>query len=129
MDEAEKITIIEGPPPTFEAVGDAWPLGVVEGPKPSIVAVCRTRTFNGAALVERCARAWREGLPIHLEFRDLSGLTQHTEIIAARAAEADEGEVLILWVRATAESLGVELYFDVDEDDGDVDDEGYESGA
>lgn len=122
MDEAEKITIIEGPPPTFEAVAEAWPLGVVEGPKPSIVAVCRTRTFNGAALVERCAQAWRAGLPIHLEFRDMSGLTQHTEIIAARWTEADEGEVLVLWVRATAESLGVELYFDVD-DDTDGDDE------
>jgi hypothetical protein len=121
MDEAEKITIIEGPPPTFEAVTDAWPLGIVEGPSPSIVALCRMRTFNGEALAERCARAWREGLPIHLEFRDMAGLTQQTQIIAARWAPTGEGDMLTLWVRATAESLGVELFFDVDDDDPDED--------
>src|SRR3972149_3025438 len=32
MDEAEKITIIEGPPPTFEAVTDAGPLGPASPP-------------------------------------------------------------------------------------------------
>jgi hypothetical protein len=121
MDEAEKITIIEGPPPTFEAVTEAWPLGIVEGPSPSIVAVCRMRTFNGAELAERCARAWRESLPIHLEFRDMAGLTQQTQIIAARWAPTEEGDTLTLWVRATAESLGVELFFDVDDDDPDED--------
>ena len=117
MDEAEKITIIEGPPPTFEAVTEAWPLAVVEGPEPSVVAVCRMRTFNGPALVARCARAWDEGQPIQLEFRDLAGLTQQTPIIAARWTTNDEGEVLILWVRATTENLGVELFFDTDDDD------------
>ena len=121
MDEAEKITIIEGPPPTFEAVTEAWPLGIVEGPSPSVVALCRMRTFNGAALAERCARAWRDGLPIHLEFRDMAGLTQQTQIIAARWSEGDEGDLLTLWVRATAESLGVEIFFDVDDDDPDED--------
>lgn len=125
MDEAEKITIIEGPPPTFEAVTDAWPLGIVEGPSPSIVALCRMRTFNGAELAERCARAWRDGLPIHLEFRDMSGLTQQTQIIAARWAQTEEGDMLTLWVRATAESLGVELFFDVDDDD-DPDEDGFD---
>lgn len=44
MDEAEKITIIEGPPPTFEAVTEAWPLGIVEGPSPSVVALCRRKS-------------------------------------------------------------------------------------
>jgi hypothetical protein len=123
MDEAEKITIIEGPPPTFEAVSEAWPLGIVEGPTPAVVALCRMRTFNGAELTERCARAWRDGLPIHLEFRDMAGLTQQTQIIAARWTQAEEGDVLTLWVRATAESLGVELFFDVDDepDDDDLD--------
>ncbi len=128
MDEAEKITIIEGPPPTFEAVTDAWPLGIVEGPSPSIVALCRMRTFNGAALAERCAHAWREGLPIHLEFRDMAGLTQQTQIIAARWAQTEEGDMLTLWVRATAESLGVELFFDVDDDD-DPDEDGFDPSA
>src|SRR3972149_3923636 len=117
MDETEKITISEGPPPTFEAVTEAWPLAIVEGPDPSVVAVCRMRTFNGPALVERCARAWRDGLPIHLEFRDLTGLTHQTQIIAARWTTTEEGEVLILWVRATAENLGVALFFHGDDDD------------
>ena len=128
MDEAEKITIIEGPPPTFEAVTDAWPLGIVEGPSPSIVALCRMRTFNGASLAERCARAWREGLPIHLEFRDMAGLTQQTQIIAARWAQTEEGDMLTLWVRATAESLGVELFFDVDDDD-DPEEDGFDPSS
>jgi hypothetical protein len=122
MNEVEKITIIEGPPPTFEAVTEAWPLGIVEGPNPSVVALCRMRTFNGAALAERCARAWRDGLPIHLEFRDLAGLTQQAQIIAARWAQSDEGDLLTLWVRATAEMPGVELFFDADDEDLDEDD-------
>jgi hypothetical protein len=121
MDEVEKITIIEGPPPTFEAVSEAWPLGIVEGPNPSVVALCRMRTFNGAALAERCARAWRDGLPIHLEFRDLAGLTQQTQIIAARFSQSDEGDLLTLWVRATAEGLGVDLSFESDDDEPDDD--------
>jgi len=128
MDEAEKITIIEGPPPTFEAVTDSWPLGVVEGPDPAVVAVCRMRTLDGAALVERCARAWRDGLPIHLEFRDLAGLTQQAQIIAARSMHIEEGDVLVLWVRATAAALGVELSFDVDDDD-DPDIDGFDPTA
>jgi hypothetical protein len=122
MDEVEKITIIEGPPPTFEAVTDAWPLGIVEGPNPSVVALCRMRTFNGAALAERCARAWRDGLPIHLEFRDLAGLTQQAQIIAARWSETDEGNLLFLWVRATAEMPGVASLLDADDEELDDDD-------
>ncbi|HMK07806.1 MAG TPA: hypothetical protein VK449_02125 [Anaerolineales bacterium] len=121
MAEVEKITIIEGPPPTFEAVTEAWPMGAVEGPNPSVVALCRMRTFNGQALAERCARAWRDDQPIHLEFRDMSGLTQQTQIIAARWSQSEEGDLLTLWVRATAESLGVELFFDLDDDDTDDD--------
>jgi hypothetical protein len=35
----EKITIIEGPPPTFEAVSDGWALGLNEGPSLADVAV------------------------------------------------------------------------------------------
>lgn len=116
MAEAEKITIIEGPPPTFEAVTDVWPLGVAEGAVPSVIAVCRMRTFNGPELVERCSRAWRDGLPIHLEFRDLNGLTQQMQIIAARWGEVEEGDVLTLWVRALADDLGVEIFFDEDDD-------------
>lgn len=116
MDESDKITIIEGPPPTFEAASEAWPQGVAEGPDPSIVAVCRMRTFNGQELVERCARAWRERLPIHLEFRDLAGLTQQTQIIAARADETSDGDVLLLWVRSSGADLGLDLDFEADDE-------------
>lgn len=53
-----KITIIEGPPPTFEAIDDGWALGLNEGPFLYDLAMTRLRTFNGPALVERCHRAW-----------------------------------------------------------------------
>ena len=61
----EKITIIEGPPPVFEAVNDGWALGLNEGSHLSVPALTRLRTFNGPALVERCYRAWNSKLPIH----------------------------------------------------------------
>jgi hypothetical protein len=32
----EKITIIEGPPPVFEAVNDGWALGLNEGSRLSV---------------------------------------------------------------------------------------------
>ena len=50
----EKITIIEGPPPVFEAVNDGWALGLNESSRLSVPALTRLRTFNGPALVERC---------------------------------------------------------------------------
>ena len=99
MTELEKITIIEGPPPTFEAVGDPWVLGLVESPVPYQVVLCRLRTFNGPRLVERCFRAWREGQPISLEYRAEDGLSRLSPIVAARNAEVPEGHLLLLWVR------------------------------
>ena len=54
----DKITIIEGPPPVFEAVNDGWALGLNESSRLSVPALTRLRTFNGPALVERCYRAW-----------------------------------------------------------------------
>jgi hypothetical protein len=47
MSEPEKITIIEGPPPTFELVADSWLLSLIEGPVPARVGMCRVRAFNG----------------------------------------------------------------------------------
>ncbi|MEW6569036.1 MAG: hypothetical protein AB1449_12895 [Chloroflexota bacterium] len=96
--EAEKITIIEGPPPTFEAAVDPWAYGLSEGPVPSQVALCRLRTFNGPALVERCYRAWHRHQPVMLEYRGQDGQPQTASIIAARWVELDEGQVLLLWV-------------------------------
>jgi hypothetical protein len=101
--EPEKITIIEGPPPTFEVVGDPWVLGLVDSPVPYQVVLCRLRTFNGPSLVERCFRAWREGQPISLEYRSEDGLSQESPIVAARFAELPEGQLLLLWVRLPVE--------------------------
>jgi hypothetical protein len=80
----EKITIIEGPPPTFEAVADGWVLGLNETPAPFNIALTRLRTYKGQELIERCHRAWRHENSIHLEYRDLDGLESHAPILAAR---------------------------------------------
>ncbi len=95
----EKITIIEGPPPSFELPAETWALSLAEGPRLGRVAVTRLRTFNGPSLVERCWKAWDDGRPVYLEYRDKSGLTQQAQIVAARYAEAPEGHVLLLHVR------------------------------
>ena len=97
--ENEKITIIEGPPPQFEPLHEAWPQSVGEGPSVWKVAMTRLRTYNGPALVQRCWRAWDKGEPIHLEYRDGEGLTQLAKIVAARWSEVAEGQVLYLYVR------------------------------
>src|SRR3970040_1587840 len=97
----DKITIIEGPPPTFEAVNDSWVLGLNESPTLGEIAVTRLRTFNGPALVERCHRPWRIRHTIHLESRTPEGLQQQARIVAARYLETEEGHLLILWVRLT----------------------------
>lgn len=95
----DKITIIEGPPPVFESVNDGWAIGLNEGPYLYDVAVTRLRTYNGPALVERCYRAWRNNMPIHLEYRSSDGLEAQAPILAARSLEIPDGQVLLLWVR------------------------------
>lgn len=121
MTEPEKITIVEGPTPTFELVSDPWLHSIIESPFPSRVARCKVRTFNGPALVERCYRAWHAGEPIYLEYRDEEGLTDQTSIIAIRWVEQQEGDVLFLWVRL--EESEIEIEFDIDPDDFDFDDD------
>jgi hypothetical protein len=118
MEEAEKITIIEGPPPTFELATEPWLMGVAEGPYPTQIALCKLRTHNGPALVERCYRAWRDQQTIKLEFRTEDGLTQQAPIISARWMEMQEGDVLLLWVRLDDDEVEIELDFDL----GDLDD-------
>jgi hypothetical protein len=114
--EDQKITIIEGPPPTFEVVHDTWANGIVDGSTLANVAITRLRTANGPALVERCYRAWNRRDPINLEFRSTEGLTQEVPIVAARAAETDDGDMLLLWVRLADQELVVDFVID-DEDD------------
>jgi hypothetical protein len=119
----DKITIIEGPPPTFEAVNDGWALGLIESPLLFSVRLTRLRTYNGPALLERCHRAWRHRDMIQLEFRDENGLENRTPILAARTLEIDEGQMLLLWVRLEIDLD--EISVDNNEDIGgdDLDDE------
>lgn len=93
-----KITIIEGPPPIFEPVQDGWALSLSEGPGSLVNAVTKLRTFNGHELVERCYRAWRSYLPMHLLYRNDMGLEQTAPIQAARAVDTEDGDILLLWV-------------------------------
>jgi hypothetical protein len=118
----DKITIIEGPPPTFEAVSDGWVLGLNESPNLGEIAVTRLRTFNGPSLVERCHRAWRNKHAIQLEFRSEDGLEHQAPIVAARYVETDEGHLLILWIRLTDEEVEFELGYEDDLGDGDEED-------
>lgn len=120
MDE-NKITIIEGPPPTFEDVHDGWALSLNESPSLANIAVTRLRTFNGPALVERCYRAWSKHNTILLEFRGSDGLENHAPIVAARALAANEGQELLLWVRIPDEETEIEFGYDDREDDADDD--------
>jgi hypothetical protein len=112
----DKITIIEGPPPTFEAVNDGWALGLNESHLLTNVALTRLRTFNGPGLLERCHRAWRHQNTIHLEYRGMDGLEEKAPILAARTVEADDGQVLLLWVRQEIDEDQIEAGLD-DEDD------------
>jgi len=120
--EDTKITIIEGPTPTFEVVYDSWANGIVDSSILSNVAVTRLRTANGPSLVERCYRAWNRRDPIHLEFRSNDGMTQEVPIVAARATETDEGDMLLLWVRLPERDLVVDFVMDDDDDYQDYDD-------
>jgi hypothetical protein len=109
LDSADdKITIIEGPPPTFGVVNEEWELGLIESsvfPVFPVLAVTQLRTFNGAELVERCHRAWRKKAPIHLEYRSEGGLKQEAPIVAARNVDTEDGDLLFLWVRLPDEYI------------------------
>jgi hypothetical protein len=113
----DKITIIEGPPPTFEAVSDGWALGLNESNLLTNVALTRLRTFNGQGLLERCHRAWRRQDSIHLEYRGVDGLESQAPILAARTVEVDDGQVLLLWVRQELDEEQLAAGLDDGEDD------------
>ncbi len=117
----DKITIIEGPSPTFEIIEDGWALGLNEGPYLHDLALTRLRAFNGPALVERCRRAWKKQTTITLEYRDDMGLEQEAPIVAARSLEANDGYILLLWV--LREPQEVEAEADMDDFDDFDDDE------
>ena len=121
----DKITIIEGPPPTFEAVNEGWVMGLNESPTLADVVLTRLRTFNGPTLVERCYRAWHQRQTINLEFRTSDGLERLAPIVAARYLEVDEGHLLLLWVRLNDEEVELELGYDDDVGD-DYDDDDFD---
>ncbi|NPV56905.1 MAG: hypothetical protein HPY76_09600 [Anaerolineae bacterium] len=112
----DKITIIEGPPPTFQEINDGWALGINESPLLYDIAVTHLRTFNGPALVERCHRAWSHRDNIYLHYRNDIGLEESAPIMAARALETDDGNLLVLWVRLPFQDDDAEdEEFDLDE--------------
>lgn len=122
----DKITIIEGPTPTFENIPELWVHGLSDGTMQSDMVITRLRTFNGPALVERCHRAWRNQKDIHLEYRTSDGLKAEVPIVAARNLETDEGDMLLLWLRLSDDSVELEIGYDDefdDEDDWDIDTE------
>ncbi len=114
-----KITIIEGPTPTFDDIQDGWALGLNEGPSLYDLALTRLRTFNGPALVQRCYRSWNHMEPIYLHFRNDIGMEERVPIVAARAVDSEEGQVLLLWVRRRPQETEFEIDIDVDDDEED----------
>ena len=114
----DKITIIEGPPPTFESIDDGWALGLNEGPDLYNLAMTRLRTFNGQALVERCYRTWNQQSTMFLHFRNDLGLEERVPIMAARSVSSSDGQMLLLWIRRKPEES--ETTPDVDDDSDDL---------
>ncbi len=119
----EKITIIEGPPPTFEEVADGWAVGLNEGPFLYDLMLTRLRTFNGPALVERCYRVWNNKSNIYLHYRNELGLEEKAPIMAARSLDTSDGGVILLWVRLQPEDVEIELGFEDELNDEDDDEE------
>jgi hypothetical protein len=113
----DKITIIEGPTPTFEGVSDGWALGLNESPYLYELAMTRLRTFNGPALVERCHRAWKTQSAIYLHYRDRMGLEERAPIMAARSLETSDGHMLLLWIRLKSQESQIEIDLDDDSKD------------
>lgn len=119
----DKITIIEGPTPTFEPLIEdtltgfnTWAASILESPYLYSMARTTLRTFNGQALVKRCNRAWKEKSTMYLEYKDRIGLRKQTPILAARTLEAEQGDILVLWVRQDPEEEP-EMDYDGSEDD------------
>ena len=122
-----KITIIEGPTPSFDSVEadfimgiNGWTAGLSEGPYLYDTARTTLRTFNSAALLERCHKAWADKATMYLEYKDPIGLKKEVPIVAARAVDAEQGDLLILWVRKDPEE-DEEIDLDIDLDDMDND--------
>ena len=117
----EKITIIEGPTPTFEPIPDLWVHGLTEGMTQNDIVVTHLRTFNGPSLVERCHRAWRNLQNINLEYRNQEGLNEEIPIVAARTVKTEDGDMLMLWLRLADNAVELEIGYEDDFNDDDED--------
>lgn len=122
----DKITIIEGPPPTFEDVHQDWVFGLQESVSIGDFALTRLRTFNGPALIERCYRAWREKQTMFLEYRDEDGFERTVPIVAARYMDSEDGQMILLWLRLADDEVELELGYDDDFGDDLDDDPGFQ---
>lgn len=118
----DKITIIEGPSPTFETINELWAQGLTDSETLSEIVMTHLRTINGPTLVERCHRAWDTRGTISLEYRTSEGFETETPIVAARNIPTEDGDMLILWLRMSTDSYELEFGFDDDSTDIDEDD-------
>lgn len=96
--QVEFITIVEGPAPDFTSTSEEWPWSLQDGPSSSICAICKLRTLNGEAMIERCRTAWAEDRPVRLDYPDGEGGRQEAEVVAVRTETVEEGDILYLWV-------------------------------
>ena len=111
-----KITIIEGPTPIFEATNSDWTAAIVESPANYEVVMTNLRTLNGPGLIERCQSTWEQQDTMYLQFRNPIGLEQEVPIVAARCLDTEEGQKLVLWLRIKPEQIKLEVHLDEDED-------------
>ena len=117
----DQISIIEGPPPTFEKIEAGWVMGLSESTSQYELAVTHLRTFNGPALVERCHRTWRQQSTMYLNYRNPLGLEERAPIFAARNVETPDGNMLLLWVRRDPDEVEEDASADMDDEDNDSD--------
>jgi hypothetical protein len=122
LNEPELISIIEGPPPQFQFEDDQSTLLFQDTTGPFEIARCDTRTFSGPKMMARCTNAWAERRSVMLEYKDLDGLKQRTEICGIRFDKLDEGTLLQIWVRFPIEMQLIQIE-DEDEDDNEDEDE------
>ncbi len=93
-----KITIVEGPTPTFETVNANWAESICEASSPGYIMMTNLRTMNGPALLERCHHTWSQCDTMYLHYRNTIGLEERIPIVAAESLDTEEGQKLILWV-------------------------------
>src|SRR5258706_10999140 len=123
----KKFPIIEAPTRILDLVREGGRRDLKEPRQFSVTALTRLRTLNGPALVERCYRSWKQNQPINLHYRDEAGLEATAPILAARAVETDDGQILLLWLHVERDDMELEIGADdEDDDDDDNDDDEYE---